>query len=169
MMAQLRITRQLVESMHEDLERPHRFAAERVGMLYCRFSQSRRTGLVILAHHYAPIPDDQYLDDPRFGAVIGSDAFRDVIQHVYDEPVSAFHVHIHPGSGAPRPSLPDLEETAEFVPDFFHGRQDVPHGAIILSQNSLSGRVWFSEHGLPQPIAEIRVVGSPMQRIGGAA
>lgn len=166
MRAQLRITRQLLDGMRSDLLRPHRFAAERVGILYCRFSRLPKNVLSILAFRYHAIPDDQYINDPRFGAVIGSDAFRDVIQSVHDEEVGAFHVHLHWGIGVPRPSVPDLEETAVFVPDFFHGRQSVPHGALILSEDSLSGRVWLKESGEPLPIGEVRIVGAPMQRIG---
>jgi hypothetical protein len=126
-----------------------------------------RTCLAVLAHHYTLIPDDQYVDDSRFGAVIGSDAFRDIIQHVHDHPVGAFHVHMHPGSGVPRPSSADLSETAEFVPDFFHGRRSVPHGALIVTRDSLSGRLWMTEQSTARPIEEIRVIGAPMQRIGG--
>jgi hypothetical protein len=63
--------------------------------------------------------------------------------------------------------LPDLNETAEFVPDFFHGRRNTPHGALILTGDSMSGRLWMNEEGNPQPVDEIRVIGSPMQRIGG--
>jgi hypothetical protein len=154
--------------MRQDLGRQHAFAAERVGVLYCRFSHLPRKGLLVLAHHYVVVPDQQYLDDPRFGAVIDPDAFRDIVQHVYDYAVGAFHVHMHPGRGMPGPSHDDLDETAKFVPDFFHGRQEVPHGALILSQSALSGRIWLSENGKPRGIDEIRVIGSASQRIGGA-
>jgi hypothetical protein len=166
MSTQLRITRQLLDAMRVDLGRPHRFAAERVGILYCRFASLPKRILAVLAFRYQPIPDSQYINDPGFGAVIGSDAFRDVIQSVHDKPVGAFHVHMHRGRGTPRPSPPDLTETAAFVPDFFHGRQTVPHGALILSDDSLSGRLWMKESGKPRPIDEIRIVGAPMKRIG---
>ena len=169
MKIRLRIARRLLDSIRRDLERPHDFAAERIGVVYSRFTYLPTLGLIILAHNYTPVPDDQYVDDPQFGAVIGSRAIRDVIQHVYDHPVGAFHIHMHPGRGIPRPSLPDLKETAQFVPDFFHGRQSVPHGALILSANSISGRVWLKERGRPQPITAVRIVGAPTERIMGAA
>lgn len=166
MKTQLRITRQLLDAMRADLRRPHRFAAERVGVLYCRFALLPKKVLAVLAFRYRPIPDGQYINDPGFGAVIGSDAFRDVIQNVHDEPVGAFHVHMHWGRGTPRPSPPDLAETAAFVPDFFHGRQTIPHGALILSEDSLSGRLWMNESAKPRSIDEIRLVGAPMTRVG---
>jgi hypothetical protein len=53
------------------------------------------------------------------------------------------------------------------VPDFFHGRRGVPHGAVILSDDALSARVWISETARPKAISEIRVVGAPLQRIRG--
>lgn len=164
-MVQLRIGRLLLDEMREDLRRKHRFAHERVGFLYCRYGRLSTGSVVILAAEYRPVPDSQYIDDPRFGAVIGADAFRDVIQTVHDVSVGAFHVHLHGGRGIPGPSHVDLEETAAFVPDFFHGRSDVPHGALILNTDSLSGRVWMEEDGTPSPITEIRVVGAPIQRI----
>jgi len=168
MKVQLRITQELLKRMRKDLSRPHAFAAERVGVLYCRFGRQTRQQLLVLADHYVPVQDEHYIDDHRFGAVIGPDAFREIIQHVYDIPVGAFHVHMHPGRGIPRPSNDDFDETAKFVPDFFHGRQEVPHGALILSENSLSGRIWLSEQSKPKPIDQIRLIGFPMHWIGGA-
>ena len=164
-----RITRTLLERVRRDLARPHAFAAERVGVLYARFDADRdrrgrvRGPLRILAVTYEPVEDDAYIDDPRFGAVIGSEAFRRILQHLYLTPVGAFHVHAHPGCGIPRPSRPDLSETARFVPDFFHGRADVPHGAVILSDDAMSGRVWLTESATPRAIDEFRIVGAPYE------
>ncbi len=168
MKIQFRLPQDLLAGVRADLERPHSFAAERVGVLYCRFNNVGKSALLILGHHYVSLPDDQYIEDQRFGAVIGPEAFRDIIQHVYDDPVGAFHVHMHPGKGKPKPSGTDKVETAKFVPDFFHGRPDVPHGALILTKESISGRVWLREDGKPKQIDEFRLTGFPMKRIRGS-
>lgn len=167
MRTQLRITQRMLGSMREDLGRSHHFAQERVGILYCRYGRLSTGDVVALAAMYRPVPDSHYIDDPAFGAVIGPEVFRDVLQTVHDVPaVGAFHVHMHGGRGTPTPSRTDIKETANFVPDFFHGRMDVPHGALIISADSISGRVWMEEASDPAPISEIRVVGAPLQKIG---
>ena len=73
MKATLRITRVLLADIQRDLERPHDFASERVGFVFCRFGSTGAAGLVVLAHEYMPVADDHYIDDARFGALIGPD------------------------------------------------------------------------------------------------
>jgi hypothetical protein len=167
MKTQLRITQQQLDDMRLDLRRPHPFALERVGFLYCRYGQLGKNGLAVLAYEYVPVADEHYIDDPDFGAVIGSGAFREVLQHTFDIPVGVFHVHLHDHRGAPGPSRQDLSETAKFVPDFFHGRVDLPHGALILSADGISGRIWFGEHKKPEAIHEVRIIGAPLTSFGG--
>jgi proteasome lid subunit RPN8/RPN11 len=160
-----RVTASLLYEIREDLERPHPFAAERVGFVFCRFG-SIRHGLVILAHRYQTVSDDDYIDDQAYGAVISSNAFRCALEATLLERVGIFHVHKHPHPGRPRPSKADLTETAKFVPDFFHVRADLPHGAMIVSEDSVSARVWLAESLQPRAVTSMTVVGAPLISVG---
>lgn len=166
MTIQLRLSRKMNEGMRKDLRRRHPFAHERVGFLYCRFARTAIHNLVILGFEYRPVPDEQYIDDSDHGAVIDECAFRDALAHAYDNPVGIFHIHLHDHRGSPTPSTTDYRETALFVPDFFHGRPTVPHGAIILSKDRASGRVWAGERRDPQLVTHVRVVGAPLEQFG---
>jgi hypothetical protein len=158
-----RIRREMLDNVRRDLERPHEFAFERVGFLFCRFGSLRSNGLAVLAHEYMPVLDSEYIDDPHFGALIGASAFRRALEHTLSNSLGIFHTHMHAHLGLPTPSRTDLRESAEFVPDFFHVRASLPHGALIASHNHLSGRVWRAETGQPLPVATMSVVGAPMQ------
>jgi len=154
-----RITGQLLNSIHEDLGRPHPFAAERVGFLTCGVGALPRDGLAIYAAAYHPVPDEDYIDDHRAAAMLGAAAFRKILQLAYREPVSVFHVHRHDHRGTPHPSHVDETESARFVPDFWKVCPKHPHGILILSFDSLYGKVWHPESREILPFTDYRVVG----------
>lgn len=154
-----KITSPLVESVREDLVRPHEFAAERVGFLICGVGRLQPNGLIILAHDYHPVANDDYVDDPSVGALMGSEAIRKAMQLAYNSKVAMFHVHLHDHTGCPWPSSTDRREAAKFVPDFWHVRPEMPHGTVIVSRNSLSGRCWYPNHPSPISFSEARIVG----------
>ena len=135
-----KITSSLLELVREDLLRPHDFALERVGFLSCRIASLKPSGLIILAGNYLPVADGDYVNDSTVGAMIGAEAIRKALQFAYNNDVGMFHVHMHDHSGSPHPSRTDLHETAKLVPDFWHVKPQMPHGAIILSRDSISGR-----------------------------
>ena len=58
MTVKLRIPKMLHDEMLVDLRRPHAFAFERVGFMYCKQS-SLRNGRLLLAYKYRPIEDEQ--------------------------------------------------------------------------------------------------------------
>lgn len=147
MRVEFKISQSLRAGILADLARRHEFAFERVGFIYCR-PGTIRNGVIILAADYAPVADADYVDDRAVGARIGSDAFRKVLQHAYHNDVSVFHVHCHDHAGAPQFSRTDTRETARFVPDFWNVRPALPHGALIFSRDSATGRCW-----LPKPKA----------------
>jgi hypothetical protein len=154
----------LVAGIRADLRRSHAFAAERVGFVACRFGRLRR-GLVILAHDYHAVADEDYLDKPGFGALMGSGAIRKALGHTYRVPVGMFHVHLHDHRGVPQFSSIDDRETRKFVPDFFNARSTVPHGAIVLSADAACGFAWLPRSRSPVSITEFSFVGAPMVRV----
>lgn len=154
-----------INSLRADLRRNHAFAYERVAFLTCRFGRLSDGGLIILAHNYYPVADENYIDDPSYGALISGDAFRAAFQLCLKDSVGIFHVHFHAHSGIPTPSRIDRRETAAFVPDFFNVMPTTPHGAIILSNDALSGQVWLSRTSDPVPVSEFKLVGPSLQSI----
>lgn len=165
-MIQLRMPRTLYQRVIADLGRPHPFAEERAAFLFSRYGRTVEGRLIVLAQKHLSIPDEHYIDDPRYGVLLGSGAFRMAMQEAYSERVGILHVHIHPYTGWPEPSRIDLVEAEKFVPDFFHSRPELPHGAVIFSLDSISGRLWLAESLRPQRINEFRIVGYPTSRIG---
>jgi hypothetical protein len=149
----------LLEIVREDLIRPHAFAFERVGFLPCRMARLKPSGLVVLACEYLPVADEDYVNDCTVGAMMGANAIRKALQFAYDNAVGMYHVHMHDHPGIPRPSKTDLDETAKFVPDFWHVRPEMAHGAIIVSRDSISGRCWFPGRRKPISFSKLTIVG----------
>lgn len=161
MKTSFKISQALLSSIRQDLHRAHPFAFERVGFIACSAAYTA-DGLIIMAYDYEPVPDDEYLRDSHAGAMMGSNAIRRGMNLALNrgkEDVSVFHVHQHYGAGIPRFSGTDTRETAKFVPDFFHAAQKMPHGALILSDDRATGRIWIAEDATPLPLDRIMSVG----------
>jgi hypothetical protein len=162
-----KITAGLLDGILADLRRPHPFAAERAGFIGCKASACR-DGTLLLAHTYLPLPDDWYVDDPRFGCVFSADAMRAAMQFALTEDASLFHVHLHDYRGAPWFSRPDLRESSKFVPDFWNVKPELPHGALVLSPDGAAGLCWYPRQKNPLRIRKITALGFPMKFLGGA-
>jgi proteasome lid subunit RPN8/RPN11 len=161
-----RICRDLLGRVHEDLNRRHPFAAERVGFFFGRAGRIGSDGLVILATDYEPIADEDYVNDSSVGAMMGSTAIRKALERALDGgtgDLSVFHVHRHEHHGPPWFSSVDLSESAKFAPSFFHVAPKIPHGVIVLSHGQAAGLWWTSEDAEPQRIDRIVSVGAPLR------
>ena len=162
-----RLTSILADSIRHDLRRPHPFAFERVGFITGRFGKSASGRLLVLGYEYHPVADEDYVEDHRFGALLGAEGFRKIFQIAFNQDVGVFHVHMHEHNGKPRFSGIDIREMARYVPDFFNARPTVSHGALVLSLNSISGSCWLSKKSKGVPISEFTVVGRPMNILRG--
>lgn len=162
-----RLTRRLFAAVQADLLRPHAFAAERVGWLTCRVGDAADGSLLVLAHHYQPLADADYLDDASVGAMMGPTAIRKALQVALSGKASMFHVHLHDHRGRPGFSGTDSRETAKFVPDFWHVRPELPHGAVVFSRDAACGRLWYPARA-QREISEFIIVGAPQVRISEA-
>jgi hypothetical protein len=162
MRAAFKITRTLLSKTVDDLRRPHPFAAERVGFFSCRVGALKPSGCVVLAHDFHSVADGDYLHDHTVGAMMGPAAIRKAMQFALSHEVCMFHVHIHEHRGRPWFSGTDLRESAKFVPDFWHVRPHLVHGAIVLSLDSASGLCWHPQFPEPFRFSDCCVVGSPM-------
>ena len=163
----LRIPAGLHLSVLDDLRRPHSFAGERVGFLFCRFCSTPR-GSLLLAHTYTPIKDDQYVNDQSAGAVFDSSAIRDAMQITLSESATALHVHLHDHVGIPRMSGIDVREMQALMPCFVNLCPERVHGALVLSANCAFGKMWgtaLPERGIQ--IERITSVGGTVRFLGG--
>jgi hypothetical protein len=158
----LKLVDQLLQQVRHDLARPHEFAAERVGFLVCRAAGLVSEGVLLLAHGYRMVEDEDYVDDASVGAMMGPNAIRKALEFALNNKVGMFHVHVHEHIGRPRFSRVDFRESAKFVPDFWNVRPEMPHGALVASKDSLFGLCWYPGMSAPIEIGEFAMVGSPM-------
>lgn len=160
----LRIPEPLFQSIHEDLNRAHDHAAERVGFLLCGTAKTLH-GDQILAGHYHPVADHHYLKNQWVGASIGPDAFREVMQLALANRATILHVHRHEHYGPPAFSRVDLEALPGFIPGFRNVCPSVLHGAVVFSRDAATGMAWRPGEVHPTPLAVIQVIGRPCRII----
>jgi hypothetical protein len=95
--------------------------------------------------------------------MLGPDGLRAAMQTAYDHQVGMFHTHLHAHRGRPWFSPYDLNENAKFVPDMFNVASGTPHGALVLSYDSLAGLCWADRKSGPTRIERFSVVGAPFK------
>jgi hypothetical protein len=161
-MISFRIRSDLVGRIRADLMRPHVFAHERVGFIHAVPASAGATGLAVSAQSYFAVRDEDYIDDPRVGALMGANALRAAMQRAYHSKSAVFHIHMHMHPSSPWFSGYDLVENHKFMPDFFHVSAQGPHGALVLSEDAIAGICWRSKSAKRQVIAEIVEVGAPL-------
>jgi len=162
MSAHFKIRTDLLADIRSDLARPHSFAFERVGWISAGVSRIGEGTLMLLAHSYHPVADDDYINDRSVGAMMGSAAIRAALERSYKGRTAALHVHAHEHEGKPGFSGTDNRENAKFVPDFFNVAPHVPHGAVLLSHDNMTGNIWLSRVNAPMPITRFTAVGAPL-------
>jgi hypothetical protein len=157
-----KITTALLTTIRIDLQRPHPFAHERVGFISAGLAGAH-DNLLILAREYRPVRDEEYLRDPRVGAMISDQAIRRARQWAMDERVAIFHVHTHGGRGVPGFSGVDKSENAKFIPNFVSVAPQCVHGAIVLSDDAGFGQVWFGRKSPQAFITAFSQIGMPIR------
>lgn len=162
----LKIQGTLLDEVRTDLERPHRFAHERVGFFLTALTSSA-SGLLLIASEYRSVLDDEYEVNHNVGAQIGSTAIRNAIQVAYQRKRGLLHVHTHGGRGRPGFSSTDTRSASEFIPGFFNPVPRYPHGLLVLSDNDAAGMVWLSANSQPQSISNFIRVGKHYNRSWG--
>jgi hypothetical protein len=117
----------------------------------------------MLVRHYWPVQDEDYEHDPRVGARIGSAAMRKAAQSAYRPAAALLHIHTHGGCGRLQFSGVDLRSADEFVPGFIETAPRMPHGVLVLSHDSVRGRLWFAADRDPVEITSFVRVDAPIQ------
>ena len=164
-MIRLKVTSMLLDEVRRDLARPHAFTHERVGFLKAGLAVGE-SDCAILVHSYAPVADNDYLEDPSVGAMMGPHAISKAMAAAFEDHVALFHVHSHGGQGIPRFSDVDLRENQKFVPDFFKVRPQRPHGAVVLSNTHAYGQVWLNPDDTARSIDLFQLVGPQYRKWG---
>jgi hypothetical protein len=163
MKIQLRLTKELCDRIRADLQRPHAFAAERVGFVSGRLGNQNGSERLLLFSSYHPVEDEQYIDDPRSGARINSLAIREAMQRILDTRAGAFHVHLHPFPGKPGLGTMDKLEIPKLVESFRATDRTLAHGILLLSTSSFASWVWLPGSRTPVEPDRSTIVGYPMQ------
>ena len=159
----------LFARVRQDLARPHAFAHERVGFVYAGCARAAGDTIVVTARDYLPVDDEDYVRNPNVGAMVGSGAMRKGLQRAYGTRSALFHIHTHGGRGTPQFSKVDLDDAQNFVPSFFNVVPAMPHGLIVLSNDSARGRVWVAPEKPPIYVHRFVAVGAPLVRYGEVA
>lgn len=161
-----RIERGLLDQIHRDLDRGHAFAYERVGFIACATS-AVQGGMLLLADEYLPVADDDYVNAPPVGAMMGPAAIRKALEYAYRRNGAVMlHIHRHEHRGKPAFSKVDMSESAKFMPDFWKVRPGLPHGMVVLSRNAMTGMAWDPSTRRPQAINQMSAVGIPLSVFG---
>lgn len=161
----IRIARPLYERVLADLERPHSFAAERVGFLFTRRGTGPAGMTLLFPVEYLPVADDHYLDEGRWdvGAAITGDAIRTAMQHVMVTGMGALHVHLHDHRGRPHFSPIDWTDLPGFAHSFQNADARLFHGAVVLSRDAAAGAVWRPGQAAQKPVQpRISLIGYPL-------
>lgn len=167
MNVRIRLPRTLYDRVRVDLHRPHRFAAERVGFLFARLGNPSTAEPIVLFTDYVPLADDRYIDDPKAGARIDSQAIRGAMQGVLDRKEGVFHVHMHLFTGRPGFSRMDREELPRLLPGFQAVGPGLPHGLFLMNVDECLGEVWLPGSKHPVEAARVSVVGYPIHLSDG--
>lgn len=158
-----RIPIPILREMHMDLRRPHAFAFERVGLLFTRSKVLSDKTILILATHYKPIDDNDYVEDHSVGAKINSGSIRKGMQEVFNHKGGCFHVHLHEHNGVPGPSGTDIKGIPGVVDSFSNISGDQVNGYVILSNDSFFASIRTVKGKPLVSPTMIAAVGYPMQ------
>jgi hypothetical protein len=161
-----KLTRPLLERVRDDLDRPHGFAGERMGFLFTRGGAGVNVSRIVIATDYVPVVDQDYVDDPRVGARIGSAAIRSVMQRILDTKAGAFHVHLHSHKGRPSLSRVDQNELPRLLRSFRNVAPNEVHGALIFSDDCGAGICLRPGEMNFDPFIQISVIGYPLGLFG---
>lgn len=164
----VKILSSLLRDIRADLHRHHPFAHERVGFINAGATWMG-DDLMLVARNYQPVADDDYERSMAVGAQIGPDAIRKALEAAYMHKSCILHVHTHGGWSRPEFSATDLKSAATFVPGFFNALPGMPHGIIVLSNDSARGLMWTAPKIRPTYVEGFVEIGAQLQRIGEAA
>lgn len=138
---EMRITKKFLNRIKEDLYRPHDFAYERVGFVFCKHISG-----LLLASEYRPVPDDLYIEDRMVGARFSGEEIRLAMQRSLKTKEGVFHIHIHEHKGDPELSGVDVRSVTEIAEAIMGVNSAAPHGCILLSEDRCKTYILNKNH-----------------------
>ena len=163
---QFRLLRSLCDGIREDLHRPHRHAAERVGFVTAKIGNAAGSPKLVIASEYHPVSDERYINDPLIGARIDGKAILAAMQLARSQGCGVFHTHMHPHKGQPRLSRPDIRELPEVVQSLRNVAPAQAHGLLLLSYDRCTAFVLMPGEDLMREVNQVTVVGYPTELNG---
>ncbi len=168
MKAHIKIAGALLSAIRADLHREHSFAFERVGFLTAGARWTGDGNLALLCRDYQSVADEDYERSSSVGARIGPNAMRKALQAAYQHKSAILHIHTHGGRGRPEFSSVDLNSAQDFVPGFFNALPQMPHGIVVLSNDSARCLLWTGAKDRPRYVDGFQQVGAPLIKFGAA-
>lgn len=159
----MRLTASFLDRVRADLRRPHTFAGERMGFVFCRVGNRGGSELLLLATDFDPVLDDEYVEDDTVGARFSGDAYRRAMQRARSDGLGIFLTHEHEHEGKPFFSSVDIEAVDRALPGFRAMDLEQAHGALLLSKDSLNCLCWLPGQTEPERSGRIVVVGRPLR------
>lgn len=156
----IKIPRELLSDALDDLERPHDFAAERLGFFSFRQSLDRDVPL-LLCSEYHSIPDDQYVEDPTCGGRIGGQAIQAAMGRSFRTGSGQLWVHTHGRHGYPGASGTDRREGPRVVQSCANAQPKTLHAWAVISEDGICGQVRTTD-GTLHDFCDLSVIGWPM-------
>lgn len=160
----LRITKNMIESIKDDLVQPHNVACERVGFIMCKTTSD---GNIALAFDYFPVKDDQYIEDKNVGAKINNEAIRENMQRAIDKKCGVFHVHLHKSEYVPWFSYVDSDSLSELIPSFQAVSPNNLHGGLVLGER-FGSLLALKPHSDKLNPGKVSIIGFPSIIRGGS-
>lgn len=155
----VKIPRPLLLRALADLERPHPFAAERLGFFSMRQSLHPRRPF-LLCYDYHTIPDNQYIRDFSCGARINGDAIVAAMNRARRENAGQLWVHTHGRIGQPSGSSTDEYEGPRIVQSLVNAQNKLFQGWAVVSEEGIAGQCKALDGALHQ-LSELAVIGWP--------
>ncbi|MBL7836735.1 MAG: ThiF family adenylyltransferase [Bacteroidetes bacterium] len=156
----VRIPNRIYQSVLNDLRRPHDYAYERVGFLFTKEICIQNKTFIVLATHYEPVKDENYIKDKSVGAHINSKAIREAMQIAMDNQYGCYHVHMHNHNGMPALSAIDKQGIPDVIRSFGNAIRGINHGLMIFSKDSVLCQVRIGNRLVNSDVTSL--VGYPM-------
>jgi hypothetical protein len=136
---------------------------EGIGFVASKHKILKSEIIIVFIIDYYPIEDEFYINDPKVGARINSDAIREALQKIIDNKVGLFHTHYHSFARYyPEFSSTDLTDNPEIVKSFGYTDKSQIHGMFVLGPNGVNALLKLPGSGELIRPTKIVVVGYPM-------
>lgn len=126
-------------------------------LLAGRAGQGRETSLLV-REHFA-VPREAYQAQERLRAVIDPSFIMPLLKMARRQGLSLVLTHTHPSADRAHFSPVDDEGESVLMPVLFSRTGDSPHGALLLTPDDCSARIWTGPTTRPQELSPVVEVG----------